>query len=179
MKNERGLTLIELLAVIVILGIIIAIAIPAIGGVIGKTKADVHLANARIVLNSAKLAYVSGYTPRDISGEIGFTTMGYTMKELSDNGYIQGKVKNPSVFSWTTSKANTADVYNEERSFILVVPNGGKQDFKVNLNIDPSSNSTDFIFRESATLNNITRENLTSCIRIKLNINTPGEVCND
>jgi type IV pilus assembly protein PilA len=33
-KNERGLTLIELLAVVVILGIISAIAVPSIGGLI-------------------------------------------------------------------------------------------------------------------------------------------------
>ncbi|WP_371825341.1 prepilin-type N-terminal cleavage/methylation domain-containing protein [Paenibacillus soyae] len=41
-KNEKGLTLIELLAVLVIVGIIAAIAIPAIGNTISnsKTKAD-------------------------------------------------------------------------------------------------------------------------------------------
>ena len=33
LKNEKGLTLIELLAVIVILGIIAAIAVPSIGGI--------------------------------------------------------------------------------------------------------------------------------------------------
>ncbi|RIV13331.1 prepilin-type N-terminal cleavage/methylation domain-containing protein, partial [Priestia flexa] len=40
LKNEKGLTLIELLAVIVILGIIAAIAIPSIGGIIQKSRED-------------------------------------------------------------------------------------------------------------------------------------------
>ena len=38
LKNQKGLTLIELLAVIVILGIIAAIAIPSIGNIIQNTK---------------------------------------------------------------------------------------------------------------------------------------------
>ncbi|GKU81445.1 prepilin-type N-terminal cleavage/methylation domain-containing protein [Niallia sp. NCCP-28] len=53
-KNEKGLTLIELLAVIVILGIIAAIAIPSIGSIIQKSKEDATKADAITILNSAK-----------------------------------------------------------------------------------------------------------------------------
>ncbi|MEI2664584.1 pilus assembly FimT family protein [Rossellomorea sp. LJF3] len=57
LKNERGLTLIELLAVIVILGIIAAIAVPSIGGIINKSKDDAKVAEAIQLINSAKLAH--------------------------------------------------------------------------------------------------------------------------
>ncbi len=40
LKNEKGLTLVELLAVIVILGIIAAIAIPSIGNIITEFKVE-------------------------------------------------------------------------------------------------------------------------------------------
>lgn len=58
-KNEKGLTLIELLAVIVILGIIAAIAIPSIGNVIQKSREDAIKADAIQIINAAKM-YVAG-----------------------------------------------------------------------------------------------------------------------
>ncbi len=55
LKNQKGLTLIELLAVIVILGIIAAIAIPSIGNIIDNSKNDAHKADAIQMINAAKL----------------------------------------------------------------------------------------------------------------------------
>jgi type IV pilus assembly protein PilA len=59
MNNQRGLTLVELLAVIVILGIISAIAVPSIGGIIDKSKKDAQVAEAIQIISAAKLAHAS------------------------------------------------------------------------------------------------------------------------
>ncbi|WP_155590370.1 prepilin-type N-terminal cleavage/methylation domain-containing protein [Lysinibacillus cavernae] len=60
LKNEKGLTLVELLAVIVILAIIAAIAVPAIGNIIAKSKDRAILAEASNILAGAKIAYIDG-----------------------------------------------------------------------------------------------------------------------
>ncbi|MDV2885810.1 type II secretion system protein [Alkalihalophilus pseudofirmus] len=58
-KNEKGLTLVELLAVVVILGIIAAIAVPSIGGIIENSKKDAAISNAQQVISAARL-YAAG-----------------------------------------------------------------------------------------------------------------------
>lgn len=60
LKNERGLTLVELLAVVVILAIIATIAFVYIGGVIENSKKDAHVANAVQIISAAKLYEASG-----------------------------------------------------------------------------------------------------------------------
>jgi len=60
LKNQNGLTLIELLAVIVILAIIAAIAIPAIGNIINNSKDKAILSDAAGVLAGAKIAIADG-----------------------------------------------------------------------------------------------------------------------
>ncbi|MEH7223084.1 type II secretion system protein [Bacillus sp. JJ1566] len=58
-KNQKGLTLIELLAVIVILGIIAAIAVPSIGNLINNTKEKAKVAEAVQIIDAAKLAHAT------------------------------------------------------------------------------------------------------------------------
>ncbi|MFC4320957.1 type II secretion system protein [Litchfieldia salsa] len=62
LKNQKGLTLIELLAVIVILGIIAAIAVPAIGNIIANSERKADLTEASQIIGSAKL-YIASEGP--------------------------------------------------------------------------------------------------------------------
>lgn len=59
-SNEKGLTLVELLAVIVILGIVAAIAIPAIGDLVQKSRDRAILVDATNIIAAAKMAYLDG-----------------------------------------------------------------------------------------------------------------------
>ncbi|MGG4166865.1 prepilin-type N-terminal cleavage/methylation domain-containing protein [Rossellomorea vietnamensis] len=110
LKNERGLTLVELLAVIVILGIIAAIAVPSIGNIIEKSRADAVKAEGIQVLNAAKL-YVSSEKIPDGTTSIGADQLkdyldnngdimqgGYTVSIGEDNSLaLTGKGKKGSV----------------------------------------------------------------------------------
>lgn len=65
LKDERGLTLVELLVVVVILGIIAAIAVVAIGGIIENSKEDALKSDAKQMISAAKIYTASNEVADD------------------------------------------------------------------------------------------------------------------
>ncbi|MED3791691.1 prepilin-type N-terminal cleavage/methylation domain-containing protein [Niallia alba] len=102
-KNEKGLTLIELLAVIVILGIIAAIAIPSISGIIQKSREDAVKSEAITIINAAKNYVAANGLPEDGTD----TIEEEDLKEFISDTKFQGKGYsvdvNGTAYSFTSS----------------------------------------------------------------------------
>lgn len=117
LKNERGLTLIELLAVVVILGIIAAIAVTAIGAIIDNSKKDAHIANAKQMVDAARLAISTNH----VSG----TSITLTMQELYDNGFLDKIPKSPgNLGDYDAGESEvvvTKDTTNETRTYTVTL----------------------------------------------------------
>ena len=101
--NEKGLTLMELLAVIVILGIITAIAIPSIGGLIDKTKKETHRSNAQMIIDAARMKVTTD----------GGGTQDIYMAQLVAEGYLEKLPEDPEnknkpyIGTWTAPSTGT------------------------------------------------------------------------
>ncbi|WP_193769071.1 type II secretion system protein [Metasolibacillus meyeri] len=105
-KNEKGLTLIELLAVIVILAIVAAIAVPAIGNIIENSRSKAIIADATNIMSGAQLYFT------DNPGEDTFTnTSGSETAGLDDFIESKGKIITFTVKKESPNKITfTADV---------------------------------------------------------------------
>jgi type IV pilus assembly protein PilA len=81
LKNQKGLTLVELLAVIVILGVISAIAVPAIGGMINNSKINADV-QTELLIRDAAVQYLIATNPAT-------TTTTVTVGTLVTAGYLR------------------------------------------------------------------------------------------
>lgn len=79
LKKEKGFTLVELLAVIVILGIIVAIAIPAVGNIIDKAETDANSQEQALIIDAARLYMIQG------DG----ASLPVTVETLETEGYLE------------------------------------------------------------------------------------------
>ncbi len=99
--NENGLTLVELLAVIVILAIIAAIAIPSIGGVINGTKTKAHNSNAVMIIDAARYLTINAKVVPEKA----------TLSDLVTGGYLNSIPQDP---------ANKQSTYEGTNSFVTI-----------------------------------------------------------
>ncbi|MDI7741493.1 prepilin-type N-terminal cleavage/methylation domain-containing protein [Lysinibacillus fusiformis] len=84
-KNEKGLTLIELLAVIVILAIVAAIAVPAIGNIIENSRYKAVKADAINIINAANLYFTENSHEEDV-----------LVSELQTENFLDSRGKIPA-----------------------------------------------------------------------------------
>ncbi|MGN7388438.1 competence type IV pilus major pilin ComGC [Sporosarcina sp. SAFN-015] len=117
LKNEKGLTLVELLAVIVILGIIAAIAVPSIGSIIENSRIKAVKADALNAISAAELYFVENDKATDVTLEV-LKNDGY-MSDLGKLNATDGKVFKRTEQKKTniTASGNYADGADKTVSF--------------------------------------------------------------
>jgi type IV pilus assembly protein PilA len=92
LKDEKGLTLMEVLAVLVILGILSGIAVLNADGLIGGSKEKAHRSNAHMIVDAAKYEMKSE-RPFDAAPN---TTVTYKLSDLLAKNYLDQAPQDPT-----------------------------------------------------------------------------------
>lgn len=139
MKNQKGMTLVELLAVIVILAIVTAIAVPSVGGLINKSRTDAHISNGLMIINAAKIG-VAAQDDKILPSSTG--TRDLKLSELVSAGYLDNIPQDPS---------KKGDKYNDEKSKVTITKDSnGKYNYTIVL---VSSGGTEVVNADESKLN--------------------------
>ena len=174
MKNKKGFTLVELLAVIVILGVLLMIAVPAVQNVIKKTKNNATQKQAELFIDAAKkMAIIDEatsdmviYKLSDLDSDVDknrFTGMVVALKE--NGSYKYYIYLNDSVNKKTIGNNNNNDIFEfaSEDKINEKVTDGVKKFKEGSTQIIKVNNNTYSYSNNSNTLNTYysVKENVT------------------
>lgn len=174
MKNKKGFTLVELLAVIVILGVLLMIAVPAVQNVIKKTKNNATQKQAELFIDAAKkMAIIDEatsdmviYKLSDLDSSVDknrFTGMVVALKE--NGSYKYYIYLNDSVNKKTIGNNNnnndifefaSEDKINEKVTDVKKFKEGSTQIIKVNNNTYSYSNNSNTLNTYYSVKENVT-----------------------
>lgn len=139
MKNKKGFTLVELLAVIVILGVLLMIAVPAVQNVIKKTKNNTTQKQAELFIDAAKkMAIIDEatsdmviYKLRDLDSSVDTNRFTGMVVALKENGSYKYYIYLNDSVNKKTIGNNNNDIFEfaSEDKINEKVTDGGK-DFK-------------------------------------------------
>lgn len=119
-KNNKGFTLVEVLAVMVILGILALIAVPAIGGIIENSREDAFRSTAQNIVASAQLAFLADdsiFTDETNGSETVSATV------LENNDFLEELSNDPWGDAYETD--NTVVTRNTDGSYSIYVESAG------------------------------------------------------
>lgn len=164
MKNKKGFTLVELLAVIVILGVLLMIAVPAVQNVIKKAKNNATQKQAELFIDAAKkMAIIDEatsdmviYKLSDLDSDVDknrFTGMVVALKE--NGSYKYYIYLNDSVNKKTICNNNNNNIFEfaSEDKINEKVTDGGKEFKEGSTQIIKVNNNTYSYSNNSNTLN--------------------------
>ncbi len=77
MKNQKGFTLVEILAMLVILGLLMAVAIPNISGILTNNRMNVYRSDATKMVDTAKMKVAKGSVKKPAKDKCVIMTLSY------------------------------------------------------------------------------------------------------
>lgn len=123
--NKKGFTLVELLAVIVILGVLMIVAIPAMSRYIENSRKDVYVNNAKRYISAARYSLLSdGYTCNKGTSSVncGISDVNGTTKVVVPVSLIS--IEND------TGKSPWGKTFDGTRAYVIVQQVSGKIVYK-------------------------------------------------
>ncbi|MBP1042798.1 type II secretion system protein [Vagococcus sp. BWB3-3] len=114
LADERGLTMIELLATVVILAIILGIGAMAIGQVIQNSREDATISEVKNAYQAAKL-----YLASTEGAKAAQTSGSFTFKAVVDAKHFE-----PQTNNWDTAKYASVKFYVKDGQLSLFIPKG-------------------------------------------------------